>query len=85
MTSTDKLISRFLKLPKDFTWEETLKLLSNFGYYPHNKGATSGSRVRFKNYETGAYIDIHRPHPGSIMKHWMIKNIYVHLTEKGLI
>lgn len=48
MGSKEKLIERFCKLPKDFTYEETLKLLSSYGYNEHNKGATSGSRVRFK-------------------------------------
>ena len=67
MGSKEKLIERFCKLPKDFTYEETLKLLSSYGYNEHNKGATSGSRVRFKNEQTGQYIDIHKPHPGSIM------------------
>ena len=57
----------------------------NFGYTKHNKGATSGSRIRFKNEETGQYIDIHRPHPGSIMKAWMMKAIYQHLNNNGLI
>ena len=79
------LIDRFCKLPKDFTYEETLKLLSAFGYSEHNKGATSGSRVRFKNEQTGQYIDIHKPHPGSIMKAWMMKAIYQHLKSNGLI
>ena len=46
--------------------------------------ATSGSRVRFKNDTTGNYIDIHRPHPGSIMKEWMVKTIYQHLKNNGL-
>ena len=49
MSSKEKLIERFKKLPKDFTFEETVKLLSIFGYQVHNKGATSGSRIRFKN------------------------------------
>ena len=85
MGSKEKLIERFKKEPKDFTYEETISLLSYFGYHVHNKGATSGSRVRFKNEETGVYIDIHRPHPGSIMKEWMVKTIYQHLKSNGLI
>ena len=68
MGSKEKLIERFCKLPKDFTYEETLKLLSSYGYNEHNKGATSGSRVRFKNEQTGQYIDIHKPHPGLLME-----------------
>ena len=49
MTTKDKLVDRFCKLPRDFTFEEVMKLLSVFGYKIHNKGATSGSRIRFKN------------------------------------
>ena len=85
MGSKEKLVERFKKKPKDFTYEETISLLAHFGYGVHNKGATSGSRVRFKNETTGVYIDIHRPHPGSIMKEWMIKVIYLHLKEHGHI
>ena len=85
MGTKEKLVERFKKKPKDFTYEETIALLANFGYEVHNKGATSGSRVRFKNETTGVYIDIHRPHLGSIMKEWMIKAIYQHLKEHGHI
>ena len=85
MGTKEKLVERFKKKPKDFTYEETIVLLSHFGYEVHNKGATSGSRVRFKNETLGVYIDIHRPHPGSIMKEWMIKAIYLHLKEYGHI
>ncbi len=85
MSTKDKLIDRFRGLPKDFTYEETVRLLSAFGYEEHNKGATSGSRVRFRNGRTGQYIDIHRPHPGSIMKEWMMKAIHRHLEDLGLI
>ena len=85
MGTKDKLIERFKKKPKDFTYEETITLLSYLGYQLHQKGATSGSRVRFKNEEFGIYIDIRRPHPGSIMKEWMVKAIYQHLRNNGLI
>lgn len=85
MGTKEKLIERFCKQPKDFTYDEVVKLLSAFGYAVHNKGATSGSRIRFKNEKTEQYIDIHKPHPGSIMKEWMMKAIYQHLKSNGLI
>ena len=85
MGTKDKLKERFKKKPKDFTYEETVTLLTQLGYELSNKGATSGSRVRFKNESAGTYIDIHRPHPGSIMKEWMVKAIYLHLKNNGLI
>lgn len=85
MGKKEKLIERFCRLPKDFTYEETLTLIGYFGYEEYTKGATSGSRVRFKNVATGAYIDIHRPHPGSIMKMWMMRTIHEHLKTNGYI
>jgi len=85
MSTKEKLKKRFKKKPKDFTYEETVCLLDYLGYKVHNKGATSGSRVRFKNELTGEYIDIHRPHPGSIMKEWMMNAIYEHLKRNKLL
>lgn len=85
MGTREKLIERFIKQPKDFTFEESVKLFSYFGYEKHNKGASSGSRIRFFNLETGNFINLHRPHPGSIMKSWMMKEMYIHLKDKGLI
>ena len=76
MGRKEKLLKRFLQLPKDFTFEETTTLLSYLGYDVHNKGRTSGSRIRFKNEQLGIY---------SIMKQWMIKTIYDHLKNNDLI
>lgn len=61
MGTKEKLIERFKKLPKDFTFEEVIRLLSVFGYVVSNKGNTSGSRIRFKNESTQQYIDLHKP------------------------
>ena len=85
MVTKNKLKERFKRHPKDFTFEETVSLLEYLGYQKHNKGKTSGSRIRFKNEATGAYIDLHRPHPGSIMKEWMMKEIYNHLNNNNLL
>lgn len=55
------------------------------------KSSTFASGIQHKdmgakdNESTGTYIDIHRPHPGSIMKEWMIKTIYLHLKSYGFI
>ena len=49
------------------------------------KTSTGGIIMIKHNETTGAYIDIHRPHPGSIMKEWMVKTIYLHLKNNGLI
>ena len=41
MGSKEKLVERFKKKPKDFTYEETVSLLAHFGYSEYQKGATS--------------------------------------------
>ena len=62
MSTKEKLITRFKTLPKDFLFEELVRLLSGLGYEISNKGKTSGSRVRFLNKEKQLIIDIHKPH-----------------------
>ena len=63
MSSHEKLLERFLKLPKDFTWDELKRLMKKYGYAQNNKGKTSGSRVRFESEESDIYLDLHKPHP----------------------
>ena len=47
MSSKDKLITRLLSKPKDFTYSELRKLLKMLGYEEDNKGKFSGSKVAF--------------------------------------
>jgi len=47
MNKKEKLIKRFRTLPKDFTFEEVEALFNCYGFILENKGATSGSRVKF--------------------------------------
>ena len=61
MSTKDKLIERFKKQPKDFTWEELVRLFGIFGYPVNNKGKTTGSRTLFET-EEESYI-VHKPHP----------------------
>ena len=85
MGKKDKLIDRFKTLPKDFTFDEAVTLMGALGYCIYNKGATSGSRIRFKNESLNIYVDLHKPHPGSIMKQWMMKELFKHLKSNNLI
>jgi len=47
MTKKDKLLERFLSMPKDFSYQELKTLLNSLGYEESNLGKTSGSRVLF--------------------------------------
>lgn len=80
MGTKDKLIDRFKRMPKDFTYEETVRLLKIFGYSEYNKGNSSGSRVQFVR-SGGDILNFHKPHPGSIMKLGTMKSIFSHLKQ----
>ena len=86
MTTKDKLIERFKKQPKDFTFDELKKLLSALGFELSNKGKTSGSRVRFKNEEHKLIIDLHKPHTqGAPIKETALKDLFDNLMSNNLI
>ena len=84
MGTKEKLIERFKKQPKDFTFGEMEKLLSIFGYAKSDKGKTSGSRVIYKNGDKRP-IMLHKPHPGNIVKSYAMKQVLNDLTEAGFI
>lgn len=83
MSKNEKLIRRFCSKPKDFTYDELRSLLSIWGYKENDSG--SGSRVRFYNVETKRILCLHKPHPGNIVKRYILDMVYDQLEEDGLI
>jgi len=83
MSTKEKLIKRFLSQPKDFTWDELVRLFGILGFTVDNKGNTSGSRVLFE--KDGEAHTVHKPHPSNIMKGYALKQIFDFLVEKGFI
>jgi hypothetical protein len=80
-----KLIERFLKQPRAFTYEELATLLAGFGYKAARTGKTAGSRVAFINENTKHIIRLHRPHPRSVMKKYQMAEVARELRAKGFI
>lgn len=73
MSRIEKLIQRFLSVPRDFTWNELIKVLAHFGFYElSKKGKTGGSRIKFLN-ENKDILSFHKPHPGNIVKQYVIR------------
>ncbi len=62
MSRRDKLVARLKGRPKDFTWDELVKLLAGLGYVEAVTGKTGGSRRRFVH-ATAPAIVLHEPHP----------------------
>ena len=44
MSKINKLVERLLTQPKDFTWEELIKVVNHYGYHEIKKGNTGGPR-----------------------------------------
>ena len=84
MSRRDKLIARLKSRPKDFTWEELTRLLEGLDYIEAKAGKTGGSRRRFVH-PTAPVIALHKPHPGNIVKMYVIDDVLRVLTEEGLI
>lgn len=84
MSRRDKLIACFKGRPKDFTWEELVRLLEGLDYREAKVGKTGGSRRRFVH-PTAPVIALHRPHPGNLVKTYVIDDVLWVLREEGLI
>jgi len=82
MTKADKLQKRFLSRPKDFTYNELLRLLRSLGY---KEEQGSGSRVVFSNEKIKHNIKLHKPHPGNVLKKYQIDLIIQELKLKNLV
>ncbi len=82
MTKAEKLLNRFLSRPKDFTYNELLRLLGSMGY---KEQQGSGSRVVFFNEEIKHNIKLHKPHPGNVLKRYQIELVIQELRTNGLL
>lgn len=84
MSRRDKLVARLKGRPKDFTWDELVGLLEGLGYTEAQAGKTGGSRRRFVH-TSAPTMALHKPHPGNIVKKYVIDDVLRVLTEEGLI
>ena len=81
----EKLLSRFLSKPKDFSYTELKSLLNGFGYSGIRTGKASGSRVAFVQEETKHIIRLHKPHPLNVLKQYQLDYIEEELKNVGVI
>lgn len=84
MSRRDKLIARLKGRPKDFTWDELVRLLEGLGYAEVRGGKTGGSRRRFVH-ASAPIITLHKPHPGNVVKMYVVDELLRVLVEEGLI
>ncbi len=85
MGQIDKLLKKLKSNPKDFTYEECVRVLEYLGFCEINKGRTSGSRVMFVNDQLMIKILLHKPHNRKELLSYQIKQIKDVLEHEGLI
>ena len=85
MGTKEKLIERFKRQPKDFTFNELIRMFQALGFEIGQKGKTSGSRVEFVNNEKELSYGDHRPHPDSAIKGYVMKQVLEFITSNKLI
>lgn len=83
MSQLEKAKQRIKLRPKDYTYTEARMLLSQMGFVEHNKGKTSGSRIKFYRKRDQKIILLHKPHPGDVMKPGAVKELAEYLTNLG--
>jgi len=84
MSRREKLTQRLLNRPRDFTWDELTGLLKGLGYEAVKPGKSGGSRRRFVH-KTAPPITLHKPHPGNIVKRYVIDDVIGVLRQEELI
>jgi predicted RNA binding protein YcfA (HicA-like mRNA interferase family) len=78
----EKRIARLKTVPADYRWQELTAILKTLGY---QQVQGSGSRVRFDNGNADQMLNLHKPHPGNIVKRYALRQLIEKLEKSGLI
>lgn len=85
MGKKDILLERFLSMPKDFEQREMDTLMSQCNCVKGSRGRTSGSAIEYVHQATQRVFTYHRPHPGNIIKPYILKAAKRFLQDIGEI
>jgi len=85
MSIHEKLVQRLLSRPRNFTYDEMVRLLQGFGYTEQERGKTSGSAVMFYNEKLKDKILFHKPHPGKELKFYILTLVIEQLQKNKMI
>ena len=74
MAKHEKLLEKFTRVPpkKDLTFNELETLLNYYGFATIDG---NGSRVKFVHVTKQLVLSIHKPHPGNILKEYVVKQV----------
>ncbi|WP_063895399.1 type II toxin-antitoxin system HicA family toxin [Burkholderia ubonensis] len=82
MSTLEKLRKRIVRIPADFAWDEMVTLLKGLGFKEKTK---KGGSYRTFFDDAGRKIFVHKPHPGSIVKVYSVRDVVEKLREFGLL
>jgi predicted RNA binding protein YcfA (HicA-like mRNA interferase family) len=82
VSKVDKLRNRIAEIPSDFTWDEMVAVLKGLGF--EEKSRKGGSYRTFIS-ATGKKLFMHKPHPGSIVKLYCVRQVVEALREDGIL
>lgn len=85
MSQHEKLKEKLRRLPKSFTYNEMVSLLSGFGYIEIERLRKSGSAVVFFNPELNDKIMFHKPHPQKELKRYILEMIIEKLKNNKML
>lgn len=84
MNECEKVILRFLALPRNFSWQELETMLEGFGYTRSVGGKSECSRVAFFHEKRNPII-LHKRHPTPVLKRYQVLQIREMLSGEGLV
>jgi len=86
LSKVDKIIKKLQKkpTPKDFKWEELIKILKHFGFVVVPSTKTGGSRRKFIN-DGKVIISLHEPHSSNELKKYQIDQILEVLKKEEFL
>lgn len=85
MGKKDTLTARLLSMPKDFEQREMGTLMGQCECVRNNPGRTSGSAIQCIHQATQRVFAYHRPHPGNILKPYILRAAIQFLRSVGEI
>lgn len=85
MSKKQKLITRLLKAPRDFTWNELHAALLALGFEEISNTKTGGSRRKFYHSKLELIVNLHKPHPSNIVKAYAIRQVIQKLKDARLL
>jgi len=75
-----KLLEKLKGKPKNFTWDEVLKLMGACGFRLLNKG---GAARMFVHESTRVKVRLHEPHPQNTLLPYMVDQVIEGLRAAG--